>query len=254
MKQFSLITFVFIFILASCAPATAIVPTQTAIPTSTLAPIPLPTITPTPAPENLADAIDLQTWIEQYFNAYGGNVTVNGTAMDANQLTNAIKANPDSFTQTKQINGSEYSFLVVNGAPLALMGTDGKWDEATLKNISNLTDVSFGIGGIVGSEWNAQFYFYKFTQKDSDLRIKQSSLTAPADIFIASGILHEGEGSYDWSIPDTLIKRYTDEGLQVRATNIIWAGDSQPDWLVELSKKGMQNPEAYKDEFTTNHA
>ncbi len=149
MKPTSLFLLLF-FLLSSCTPAATVVPTQTAIPTSTLTPVPSPTITPTPAPENLADASDLPTWIEQYVNAYGGKVTVNGSEMDASQLTSAIKANPDSFTQTKQINGIEYSFLVVNGIPLALMGINGKWDEATLKNISNLTDVSFGIGGIVG--------------------------------------------------------------------------------------------------------
>ena len=89
-----------------------------------------------------------------------------------------------------------------------------------------------------------------FTQKDRDLRIKQSILAAPADIFQTGAILHKGEGLYDWSRPDRLIVRYKNEGLQVRAVNIIWANDFHPDWLIELSKKGMQNPQLYKEEFT----
>lgn len=255
MKIKNIVTvFLVTIILASCTPAIQPTPTGIAIPTAVLTPTPLtPTITPTPAPENLADAKDLQIWIEQYVNAYGGKVSINNIEMDANQLIDAIRNNVESFTQMKEVNGAKYSFLVVNGAPLAIMGMDGTWNEATLKNISSLTDVSFGIGGEPTGveEYGSQYYSaYNFTQKDRDLRIKQAVLTAPADIFMSIAIL-EGEGYYNWERPDRLIGRFKKEGLQVRATQIIWANDHHPDWLISLSKKGMQNPEAYKDEFTS---
>ena len=256
MKTKKLFTVVLAVVLASCMPASISTPTEKPVPTATITltfvlptTTPAPTITSTPVPENLADIKDLQVWVEQYVHAYGGKVTVNGTEMSASQLTDAIRKNAESFTQVKEVKGTKYSFLVVNGVPLAIMGKDGKWNEATLKNISSLTDVSFGIGGLI-SEFTVQYSFYKFNQKDSDIRVKQSSLAAPADIFMASAILHKGKGLYDWTIPDTLIKRHTEDGLQVRAANIIWAKDSFPDWLIELSTKGMQNPELYKDEFT----
>jgi endo-1,4-beta-xylanase len=239
-------------LLASCAPASISTPTETPVSTATitLTPIPpTPTITPTPMPENLADTKDLQIWVEQYVNAYGGKVTVNSVEMDASKLTDAIRNNAESFTQVKEVKGTKYSFLEVNGMPLAIMGIDGKWNEATLKNISSLTDVSFGIGAEPTTDPKYHLY-YNFTQKDRDLRFKQSTLAAPADLFQTGEILHKGEGLYDWSRPDGLIARFEKEGLQVRAANIIWAVDSHPDWLTELSKKGMQNPEAYKDQFT----
>jgi endo-1,4-beta-xylanase len=240
--------------LASCAPASIPTPTETPVPTATitLTPVPpTPTTTPTPMPENLADAKDLQFWVEQYVNAYGGKVTVNGVEMDTSQLTDAIRKNAETFTQVKEVKTTTYSFLVVNGVPLAIMGIDGKWNEATLKNVSSLTNVSFGIGNLIRG-YTQKFYFYQFTQKDVDIRIKQSTLAAPYEIFMSGAILNKGEGIYDWRTPDMLMEEYKSKGMQVRAAYIIWAGDSSnPNWLIDLSKKGMQNPEAYKDEFTT---
>jgi len=233
--------------------ATSVPPTETASPTPTVIPIPsTPTVKLTPTPENIADAKDLSVWVDEFVHAYGGKVVVNGIEMDASQLIDAIDNNAETFTQVKCVKGTKYPLLIVNNIPLALMGVDGKWSEATLKNISGLTDISFGIGGEPTGvqEFGSAYYLYNFTQKDRDLRIKQSILAAPADIFQTGAILHKGEGLYDWSRPDRLIVRYKNEGLQVRAVNIIWANDFHPDWLIELSKKGMQNPQLYKEEFT----
>lgn len=268
-KQRILSLIIVLALLVACAPVptpapTALpTPTKTSVPTtvSTLLPVPTatttltsipptPATTATPIPETLADSKDLQIWVEQYVHAYGGKILVNGMEMDASQLTDVVRKNAETFTQVKEIKGLKYSFLVVNGAPLAIMGMDGKWNGATLRNISSLTDISFGIANLV-SEYLAQYYFYNFTKRDSDIRVEQSSLGAYPEIFMAGMILHKGEGAYDWKTADTLIERYRNEGLQIRATNLIWAKDVQPDWLIELSKKGMQNPETYKDEFTT---
>ena len=253
MKTKTLLTVILLsIILVSCTPASISTPTEKPIPTATITftPIPFtPTVTPTPTPENLADAKNLQIWVEQYVYAYGGKILVNGIEMDASQLTDTIRKNAESFTQVKEVKGTKYSFLVVNGVPLATMGTDGKWNEATLKNISNLTDISFGIGAEPTTDPKYHLY-YNFTQKDRDLRFKQSILAAPADLFQTGEILHKGEGVYAWNRPDSFVARFEKEGLQVRAAYIIWAKDSHPDWLIEKSKKGMQNPELYKDEFT----
>lgn len=248
-------------VLASCVPSSISTPTEMPIPmatttltpappTSTITPaLPTPTIPPTSTPEYLADTKDLQIWVEQYVNAYGGKIAVNGIEMDASQLTDTIRKNVAAFTQEKEIKGVKYSFLVVNGVPLAIMGIDAKWDEATLKNVSILTNISFGIGAEPTNDPKYHLY-YNFTQKDRDLRFKQSLLAAPADLFQTGEILHKGEGLYAWYRPDSFIARFEKEGLQVRAASIIWAKDFHPDWLIEKSKKGMQDPELYKDEFT----
>jgi endo-1,4-beta-xylanase len=109
-----------------------LVPTQTEIP-STNTPLP-PTTAPTPAPDNIADAKNLSTWIANYVNAFGGKVTVNGVEMDAAQLLNEIKANPDSFTQVKQVDGVGFSFLVVDDFPLAIL-ENKKWRALGLKDL-----------------------------------------------------------------------------------------------------------------------
>lgn len=102
---------------------------------------PTPTITPTPAPQSLADAPDLSTWVEEYVHAYGGKVTVNGAEMDAEQLTEAIRQNPERFTQTKVISGIKYFFFVLNGAPLAIQSYDSVWVQVTLKIMGNFSGI-----------------------------------------------------------------------------------------------------------------
>ena len=92
--------------LSSCAPQTA-KPASKSIPTATIA----PTVTPTPTPATLANSPDLPSWVEDYVHAYGGKVTIDGEEMDAEQLTTAIRQNPDVFTQVKPVNGMHYEFL-----------------------------------------------------------------------------------------------------------------------------------------------
>lgn len=132
-------------IFTSCVPASTAIPTQIAIPTSTSTPVPPPTIIPTPAPENLADAGDLSAWVNQYVHAYGGHVTVNGANMDAAQLTNAIRANPDPFTQAKPINGVEYKFLVVNSIPLALQTPKRQWGKLRGRDLAGALKMDFAM-------------------------------------------------------------------------------------------------------------
>ena len=115
-------------VLSGCSPASTPVPstfTPSPIPPTFSAPLTTtptitPTVMPTPAPENLAAAHDLDVWIGNYVQAYGGKVTVNGVERDANQLLEAVKADPASFIERKTIKGLETLFFIVNGTPCTI--------------------------------------------------------------------------------------------------------------------------------------
>jgi GH35 family endo-1,4-beta-xylanase len=133
-------------ILVSCAPAAIVVPTETAIPASTITPLlPTSTITPTPAPENIADSKDLPIWVNEFVHAYGGKVTVNGVDIDANQLTDEIRQNSNKFIETKQVNGVEILFLVVNNIPLAIREGNSQWQEATVGKLKDMNGISISL-------------------------------------------------------------------------------------------------------------
>jgi hypothetical protein len=144
MKTKTVITVLFVaFTLSSCTPVAKVVPTETAVPTSTFTPVPpTPTVTPTPTPENIADSKDLSAWVDEFVHAYGGKVTVNGMEMNEIQLTNEIRKNGNQFTKVNYANGSEYSFIVVNGVPLAIREGKLYWQKG---NISSLVKMSGGI-------------------------------------------------------------------------------------------------------------
>lgn len=128
-------------LLASCAPVSTATPTASPLP-ATAKPLP-PTATATAAPQSLADAPDLSIWVEEYVHAYGGKVAVNGVEMDAKQLTDAIRQDPEAFTQTKNINGNELSFVLVNGIPLLYRDAGGVWQEATMSKLGEWNGVEY---------------------------------------------------------------------------------------------------------------
>ena len=144
MKLRAIIPFLLtITFLVSCTPRTltsASTNTLTAIPTATTE----PTITPTIAPQSLADAPDLPTWVEEFVHAYGGKVTVNGVEMDAEQLTAAIRQNPDEYLKIKTINGLPYAFVVINEVPLGVE-MDHRWQKTTLKQLGMMNEMLVGI-------------------------------------------------------------------------------------------------------------
>ncbi len=156
MKPIIIISVIFVIIISACAPETATpVPTATvtAIPTATTG----ATITPTPVPQSLADAPDLPTWVEDYVHAYGSKVTVNGVAMDAKQLSDAIRRNPNGFVQKKTIKGEKYSFLVVNGIPLSKL-EGGLWTEISLRDLFTYNNMISGEGISGMGEFDAYAY------------------------------------------------------------------------------------------------
>lgn len=109
--------------------------------TASITPFPTATQTPIPTPETLASLKDLEFWIDDFVNAHGGTIKVNETNMNARELTNKIRTNPESFTQTKLISSKEYSFLMVNDVPIGIAGGDKKWSESSLRILAELKGI-----------------------------------------------------------------------------------------------------------------
>ncbi len=207
MKTKTLLAVILAIVLVSCTPASISTPTETPVPTSTITSTPVPptpTTTPTPMPENLADTKDLQIWVEQYVNAYGGKITVNSVEMDASQLTDAIRKNAESYLLAKEINGATYSFLMVNSVPLAIRDENGKWQEATIKKMSSIASVRINITGIYDEKELMKKHFtsyssfwaftwnifrpdskekYSFDRTDYDIKLAQEIGTDNVQVF-----------------------------------------------------------------------
>lgn len=157
MKSKSIVIILLVsFVLASCAPAVKVVPTETAIPASTFTPVP-PAITPTPTPENISASKDLSIWVDEFVHAHGGKIVVNGVEMDGSELTNELRDNSDQYIRSKQINGAEILFLVVNETPLAMRERDGQWREATMARLSELNNVTFEFSPRIPDDKTSQY-------------------------------------------------------------------------------------------------
>jgi len=229
----------FVFLLSSCAPIATVIPTPTTIP-STNTPLP-PTVTPTLAPENLADASDLPTWIEQYVNAYGGKVTINGTEMDASQLTNVIKANPNSFTQVKQVNGIEYSFLVVNDVPLAINNNQTTWEAIGLKDLGNMVNIEIGDSLAWKTKDNTEIHDPRYF---SILERNYSVITLAQGIYW-KWFEPEHNGAIDqWSLYDIksqiAILKNINPLFTIRVQPLLFAANN-PDWLSSLTAEEQKS-------------
>lgn len=230
-------------VLASCAPAAKVVPTGTATPMATFTPAPTATatITPTPAPENLSDVKDLSKWVDDYVHAYGGKVTVNSVEMNENQLTDEIRTNPESFTQGKKVNGMEYSFLVVNGVPLAMQGSDDLWKDIGYKDIS---PEGFEIGASFAI-WTDDYdndprygkiFADNFTIAATDGELSDYELMnkIPNDKKLAP---QEVLAYYDWTNFDKMIAYSKANNVPIRAMHLLdgYTTDSAPHWLQQMS-------------------
>ncbi|MBI5351895.1 MAG: endo-1,4-beta-xylanase [Chloroflexi bacterium] len=230
------------FILVSCAPAANIVPTETAVPTLTVTPIPsTPTTTSTPAPENLADAKDLSKWVDDYVHAYGGKVIVNGAEMDASQLTDEIRKNPEAFTQIKNVNGIDSSFLAVNGVPLAMQGSDDLWKDIGYKDVSPdglEVGASFAIwtGDYDNDSRYGKIFADNFTIAATDGELSDYELMKkiPNDKKLTP---QEVLTYYDWTNFDKVITYSKANNIPIRAMHLLdgYTTDSAPQWLQQMS-------------------
>ena len=235
-------------VLSGCSPASTpvpspftpspIPPTFTAISSAT--PTTAPTVTPTPAPENLADAKDLHVWIDDYVNAYGGTVSVNGVEEDANQLLGVVKANPGGFIERKTIKGHETLFFVVNDVPLGIQN-DGTWRSILARDIADAKNAQFAMPVLS----------FQLNNPDFVNVIKNANmLTITADLDNATvfktlttadwkNILHDWDTikaqldsgqipngiPYNWTGADQIVKFAQENHMGLRAQHLIWNGD-----------------------------
>jgi GH35 family endo-1,4-beta-xylanase len=235
-------------VLSGCSPASTPVPSTFApspIPptfsaTISTAPTTTPTITPTPAPENLADANDLHVWIDDYVHAYGGIVTVNGIAKDANQVLGAVKANPGGFIEKKTIKGSETLFFVVNGVPLAIQN-DGTWRTILARDISDAKNAQFAMPVLSFQLYNPNFV--KVIKNANLLTIAWDLDTGQVFKTMTTvdwrNILNNWETiktqldsqqipdgiPYNWTGADQVIKFAHDNHMGLRGRSLVWNGD-----------------------------
>jgi GH35 family endo-1,4-beta-xylanase len=223
--------------ISGCGPAQP--PTVGATITTT----PRPTLTP--APENLADAIDLPVWIADYVHAYGGRVTVNGVDRDAIQLFGAVRANPDSFIETKTIQGRETLFFVVNGIPLGIQ-TDGTWRSILARDIADAKNAQFAMPVSSIQLLSSQPYNPNFTNtiKNAnlltivwDLDTNQVIKGLTTDDW--KSILRNWETyktqldsgqipnniPYNWWGADQVIKFAQENHMRLRAQHLVWSPD-----------------------------
>jgi GH35 family endo-1,4-beta-xylanase len=195
---------------------------------------------PTPAPENLADAKDLHVWIDDYIHAYGGKVTVNGVERDANQLLEAVKANPGGFIERKTIKGSETLFFVVNGVPLGIQ-TDGIWRFILARDIADARNAQFAMPV-------SYFQIYKPNFVNAVKNANMVTITWDLDTGIVFGkfttvdwknILHNWEAiktqldsgqipngiPYNWTQADQTIQFAQENHMGLRAQHLVWNPD-----------------------------
>lgn len=220
-------------VLSGCSPASTSVP-STNIPTTK------PTVKPTSAPENLADANDLHVWIDDYVHAYGGKVTVNSVERDANQLLGEVKANPDSFIETKTIKGSETQFFVVNGVPLGIH-TDGTWRSILARDIADAKNAQFAMPVLFYQIYDPNFVnvvknanvvtmtydldngivFDKWTTEDwkNILRDWEAIKTQLDSGQIPNGL------PYNWTQADQTIQFAQENHMGLRVGSLVWNGD-----------------------------
>lgn len=244
-------------ILASCAPAAKVVPTETAVPTSTFTPVPTATatITLTPAPENLADAKDLSVWVNRFVRTYGGKVIVDNLVLDANQLTDEILKNGNRFTVSKKVKQTEILFLVVNGIPLAIREGNGQWREITPSITSNIYSIKFGYGALLIGKDADKYYFHKYTDTEKRAQIEGSSIFVPGWEFTNSTIMwptlkeYGGTGDpndwkrWNWEVPDSFffaLSKYDNEyeNKTIRGGHIFWDG---PDWYISPALSAIRD-------------
>jgi len=184
-------------------------------------------------------------WVKDYVHAYGDRVTVSGTEMNAEQLTEAIRQNPDEFIQVKRVNDVDYAFLVVNGIPLAIRGSDDKWKDIGYKDISpNEFEVgaSFAIwtedydndpryGTIFANNFAIAATDGELSDYELLKNIPNDRELTPQDVLTY----------YDWTNFDKMIAYCKENNIPIRAMHLLdgYTTDSAPQWLQQMSDEEL---------------
>lgn len=232
-------------ILASCAPAAKVVPTETAIPTSTFTPVP-PTITPTSIPTiqvngfsvpdpkytnpELFDLQNANSPIPQFVNA----MSMAGIKVAPEKIIQQI-----TYQELTRANGKPYVVAVYNLDPdsgkmgetlegeipllLAFQNDNDLWvwKKATIGNFSNMIAMNSGtlLEGMGSSDEKS------LTQIQVDNFNYGVAVTMHK-----GGVSDNGPDQYDFGYYDGEIKFGAENKIPMLGQPLIW-GSAVPDWL-----------------------
>lgn len=223
MKIKNIITILLVaFILASCSPATKVVPTETAVPTLTFTPVPptftsvppTPTSTPMPPIETLSVTKKSVSQFVSAMQTAGINITAEQilqqkleiqtiTGTDGKQYEIAFAhLDPDPSQQGETLEGN-YPLMIK---------TEKGWEEATLKNLAQLKGMKFG------AMLNLNQDFYSITIDNFER----------GDVFIDWNLVQAKKGVWDFSDPGYNVDTAYSNGMSISA-NLIW-GKNLADW------------------------
>lgn len=250
MKIKNIVTILLVaFILASCAPAAKVVPTETAISTSTFTPAPTATatITLTPAPENIADSQNLQNWVDDYVRAFGGKVMVNNAEMNAEQLLSEIKSNSDAYIKIVKVNDVEYLFFAINEIPLAMMGKDNFWKDIGYKDLAPQR-MSIGSSfAIWTGDYDDDPRYKRIFAQNFNLAATDGSLS---EYDLLQKIPNDAELTpqqaidlYDWTDFDKIAEYAQQNKLPLRAMHLFNSpvvNMNTPQWLEKMSDEQLR--------------
>jgi GH35 family endo-1,4-beta-xylanase len=197
--------------------------------------------------ESIVDANDLPVWVDDFVHAYGGTVTINSLDMTADQILAEIKSDPDSFLQVKQINGAEYSFLVVNGIPLAMRDENDFWRSVGYKDLSPArmsVGASFAVwtGDYDNDPRYKSVFVENFNLVATDGSLSEYDLLRkiPNDAVLTP---QEAIDLYDWTDFDKIASYAQENNLPLRAMHLHSSpvvGMNTPEWLSQMSNDQLR--------------
>ena len=175
-------------------------------------------------------------------------VTVNGVEMDSQQLTEAIRKNPEGFTQTKMIEENILSFLVVNDIPLAMQEvTETTWRDIGYKDLK-ITGTWPEIGASVAI-WTGDFdsdpHYQDVFAENFEIAATDGTLS---DFELMANIPNEKLSPaeviqhYDWKNIDKLTDYLVAHNIPLRAMHLIdgYTTDSVPPWLSQMANSELE--------------
>jgi len=251
MKTETVVTVLLVaFILASCAPAAKVVPTETPVPTPTLTPVPpTPTITPTPIPTidiegqnipdprffnpELFDLTNPDAPIPQFVNA----MKMAGIEIDTQKVADELAKNYEVRTGVdgKPYVLATYTFIDENGTgyTMGLFSEQNEMGEWKWKNVFSSLIASKG-----GIERGTLLKWYRTEQDSTYLEtIKKDYNHISLNTEFIWKYLYPNDNnlnSYTLNQINAALKFVQTNNLTVDLEGLTWGIRSQlPNWLVE---------------------
>ena len=202
-------------ILASCAPAVKVVPTETAVPMSTFTLVPpTPTSTPTPPIETLPVTQKSVSQFVSSMQTAGINITAEQILQQKLEIQTLIGADGKQYeiaTAHLDPDPSKQGEILEGDYPL-LIKTEKGWNEATLQNIAKI--VGWDFGALLNLDRNFR-----------DITINNFGM---GNAYIDWNLVQAKKGVWDFSDPDYNINTADEAGVDVMA-NLIW-GNNIAQW------------------------